>query len=248
LCCCYLIARPMLELKDVIVKRRALLFQVPNLQLVPGNFVALIGANGSGKSTLLKFLTGDLRLLGSAHWSSQDLAAMTSEDRAKLIAKVDNSFPGLDHMSTREYLSLGRFPYTGAFGFLSDQDIRVVEDCAQDFHLTHLLDQPTSHLSDGERQRASIARAMIQETPIILLDEPTSFLDYPGKRRVMEILRDVAQKMHKVVVMATHDLDLSLDYCTSWMVIESENHVLTHLVKTPTKESIVTLAFPRLEI
>ena len=238
----------MLELREVIVKRREVLFQVPKLQLVPGNFVALIGANGSGKSTLLKFLTGDLKLSGSAHWSNQDLVGMTSEDRAKLIAKVDNSFPGLDHMSTREYLSLGRFPYTGAFGFLSDSDLQVVETCAKDFHLTHLLDQPTSQLSDGERQRASIARAMIQETPIILLDEPTSFLDYPGKLRVMSMLKEVAQKKQKVVVMATHDLDLALDHCTSWMVIDPEARMLTHLTDAPSKESLIAQAFPQIEL
>lgn len=236
----------MLELTDVIVQRREKLFQIEQLILAPGDFVALIGANGSGKSTLLKYLTGELKLEGSARWLQTDIVDLKAADRSRLIAKVDNTFSGLDHMSTREYLSLGRFPYTGAFGFLSQEDDEIVARYALEFKLTHLLDQPSSQLSDGERQRAGIARAMIQETPIILLDEPTSFLDFPGKINVMKLLREVAISKQKVVLIATHDLDLALDYCTSWLIIRSQDRTLKQLSDRPSKESLIQIAFPQL--
>ena len=237
----------MLRLVDISVERRTHLFQVSELELKPGDFVALIGANGSGKSTFLKYLTGELSLKGQVSWNGELLTPENKPKRARIFAKVDNSFAGLDYMSTFEYLALGRIPYTGALGLLAESDRAIIAHYAAAFHLTEFLQLPTDQLSDGERQRAGIARALIQEAPVILLDEPTSFLDYPGKIDVMKRLQEVARTSNKVIVMATHDLDLATDFCSGWLVVSTKDRVLNHLSTISDKRTLIQLAFPELD-
>lgn len=218
------------------------LYEIPNLELEQGEFIALIGANGSGKSTLMdllvqgKFPNGKVTLEGK-NWN--DLKLM---ERAHAITLVDNHFLGFDYMKVREYLELGRHSYTSFTGRLSQEDRSIVQKYSDTLHLDSLLSQSTSTLSDGERQRVGIAKALIQETPIILLDEPTAFLDYPTKKEVMSLLGRIAKESNRLVIIASHDIDFCIEFCSRILIIEKQSKVLQSYAAL-THDELVAKAF-----
>ncbi|MDH4471231.1 MAG: ABC transporter ATP-binding protein [Fluviicola sp.] len=216
----------MLEMRQVNIGRTKTLYSIDEVTLHPGKLYALIGANGAGKSTLLDAIAlGDYRS-GEIRLNNSSIANLSLRERALSVALVESRFHGSEYLSTQEYLDLGRFPHTGFQGLLSDSDKAVVNRVVEQLQLEHLLKQSTSTLSDGERQRASIARALIQETVVILLDEPTSFLDYPNKRAIMQLLKTIAHEQQKMILLASHDLELCLDYCDESLVINPETKQL----------------------
>lgn len=216
----------MLKFEQCKIGHEQLLYEIPELELNRGEFVALIGANGSGKSTLMdaliqgKFPNGKVSVEGR-NWNELKLL-----DRARMITLVDNHFLGFDYLKVNEYLELGRHSYTNFTGRLSPEDRSVVQKYVETLHLNALLTQSTSTLSDGERQRVGIAKALIQETPIILLDEPTAFLDYPTKKEVMALLRRIAEESKRLVIIASHDIDFCLEYCSRILIIDKNEKVL----------------------
>lgn len=216
----------MLKFENCRIGHERILYEIPELELEQGEFTALIGANGSGKSTLMdalvqgKFLHGKVSVEGR-NWN--DLKLM---ERARQITLVDNHFLGFDYLKVNEYLELGRHSYTNFTGRLSAEDQNIVQKYIQKLHLESLLGQSTSTLSDGERQRVGIAKALIQETPIILLDEPTAFLDYPTKKEVMSLLGTIAKESNRLVIIASHDIDFCIEYCSRILIIEKETKVL----------------------
>jgi iron complex transport system ATP-binding protein len=218
------------------------LYEIPNLELEQGEFIALIGANGSGKSTLMdllvqgKFPNGKVTVEGK-NWN--DLKLM---ERAHAITLVDNHFLGFDYMKVNDYLELGRHSYTNFTGRLSVEDRLIVQKYIQILHLETLLNQSTSTLSDGERQRVGIAKALIQETPIILLDEPTAFLDYPTKKEVMSLLGRIAKENNRLVIIASHDIDFCIEFCSRILIIEKQSKVLQSY-RTITHDELVAKAF-----
>lgn len=234
----------MLKFQQCTVQQKRTLFSIPELILERGQFVALIGANGTGKSTFLSSFSGGKSIQGELTFDELDWWKIQPKERAKTVALVDNRFQGLEHLSTQEYLELGRFPYTNLIGRLTEKDKSLIAEIAEEMQLTTLLNQATSTLSDGERQRASIARALIQETPIILLDEPTSFLDYPTKRSIMNLVKKIVEEHGKLVIMATHDLELSVQFCSHWMVIQPDIKQLEMIEGSVTAEQLILKAFP----
>lgn len=216
----------MLKFENCRIGHERILYEIPELELEQGEFTALIGANGSGKSTLMdalvqgKFPHGKVSVEGR-NWN--DLKLM---ERARQITLVDNHFLGFDYLKVNEYLELGRHSYTNFTGRLSAEDQNIVQKYIQKLHLESLLGQSTSTLSDGERQRVGIAKALIQETPIILLDEPTAFLDYPTKKEVMSLLGTIAKESNRLVIIASHDIDFCIEYCSRILIIEKETKVL----------------------
>lgn len=232
----------MLKFENCRIGHERILYAIPELELQRGEFVALIGANGSGKSTLMdsliqgKFSTGKVSVEGR-NWN--DLKLM---ERAHQITLVDNHFLGFDYLKVSEYLELGRHSYTNFTGRLSAEDRSIVQKYILTLHLDSLLGQSTSTLSDGERQRVGIAKALIQETPIILLDEPTAFLDYPTKKEVMSLLGKIAKESNRLVIIASHDIDFCLEYCSRILIIEKESKVL-HSYETITHDELVAKAF-----
>lgn len=187
-----------------------------------GMLTCLLGRNGAGKSTLLQTITGRLRpLAGEVTYDDISIAALSPRQRARMASIVLTRQPSDVAITTQELVALGRHPYTNYFGTLSAQDRHYVADAMEKTHISHLARRPIAQLSDGERQRALIAKALAQQTPVIILDEPTAFLDYPGRIDTMTLLRDLAHGEGKTILLATHDWELALRHAdTLWLLAE----------------------------
>ncbi len=183
-----------------------------DMHIEAGEMIALIGVNGSGKSTLLRTLAG-LRpaLAGRVLIDGQPLATLTSMARARRIAVVLTGRPMVGLLDVRTLVSLGRQPWTGHMGKLSADDLRKVDEAMACTGTAVFAERGMDMLSDGERQKVMIARALAQGTPMLLLDEPTAFLDLVNRVQVMRLLRSIAHDLGRGVLLSTHDLRTALD-------------------------------------
>lgn len=188
--------------------------------LRPGMLTCLLGANGSGKSTLLRSLCGFQPVLGGKILiGDTDIAEVPPTRMASLMGVVLTERPDVPNMDVRALVGLGRSPYTGLWGRLGEEDRRMVERAIAMVGIGDLADRTLDTLSDGERQKALIAKALAQDTPVILLDEPTAFLDYPGKADLLLLLARIARSENKTVLLSTHDVELALQVAdTMWLV------------------------------
>lgn len=188
------------------------LVRAVNMQLRAGSLTALIGVNGCGKSTLLRTLAGLLPpIAGSVHAGTRNVHTMTAAERARHIALVLPGAPPAGQLDVRTLVSFGRHPWTGALGRLSSSDQRLIDGALERTGIAHLAHRPMTALSDGERQQVLIARALVQDTPVVLLDEPTAFLDLVNRVRIMQLLRTIAEGAGKALLLSTHDLRTALD-------------------------------------
>ncbi len=175
-----------------------------------GDIVALIGPNGAGKSTLLHSLAGQLKLMaGCVVLEGRDLCGVSRGELAKRMASVFTERTHAELMSCREVVAGGRYPHTGRFGILSDQDRRIVRESMEITGVLDIADRDYTQISDGQRQRVLLARALCQEPEIILLDEPVTYLDIRGKLEFMAALRRLAGERNMTVVMSLHELGLA---------------------------------------
>lgn len=186
---------PILLTRDLAVgydSRDPLLRQV-NLAMYPGELVSLLGANGRGKSTLLRTLTGEQKpVAGTVTIDGLDIRHIPARRRAHLVSIVNTDRTAGAGLTVEQLVSMGRYPYTGYFGRLTDDDRRIVADAIAMTGLTVGLTRKMETLSDGERQKALIARAIAQQTPVIVLDEPTAFLDAAARIEMMQTLATLA--------------------------------------------------------
>lgn len=182
-----------------------------NFELYSGELTSLLGANGAGKSTLIRSiarfinpLSGEIELMGRVV-DSYSRAAL-----ARLISVVltDRIFD--TNLSVRDVISLGRYPYTGFFGRLCAKDHQIVEHSASLTGVEGMLARDIASLSDGERQKVFIAKSLAQQTPLIILDEPTAFLDVKSRIEIMELLHNLAREEQKSILISTHDMDVAL--------------------------------------
>ncbi|MGM9694015.1 MAG: ABC transporter ATP-binding protein [Alloprevotella sp.] len=177
-----------------------------------GSLTALLGTNGAGKSTLLRTLAGlQPPLAGDILWQGSDLAALAPTERAKRLSIVLTVRPETGNLTVREVVALGRLPHRqGLWGSRNaEADAEAVERAMQLTATADWSERPVSRLSDGERQRVFIAKALAQETPLILLDEPTAFLDYPSRVELFVLLKRMANEMGKTVLLSSHDVELA---------------------------------------
>lgn len=176
----------------------------------PGQILCLIGPNGAGKSTLLKTL---LRLLpptaGAVYLEGQELRAYSERELARRSAAMLTGRPEPELMKSAEVVAAGRYPYTGRLGILSEEDRRVVQESMEKVGVSELADTDFTHLSDGQRQRVLLARALCQEPRLLILDEPTSFLDIRHKLDFLQLLRELVRERQLAVVMSMHELELA---------------------------------------
>ncbi len=225
-----------------------------DLSLSRGDMTLLLGANGRGKSTLLRTLSGaQPALAGEVSIAGKSLADTTAADMARLISLVYTDRTHAGHLTAAELVALGRQPYTGFFGRLSADDRRIVDESLDTVGMLQFSRRYVSTLSDGERQKIMLARALAQQTPVILLDEPTSFLDIASRIETMQMLHDLAADHGKAILLSTHDIAEALPLAThAWLLVEndSSNHDSTQAVSamiTGTVPGLVaTGAFDRL--
>jgi iron complex transport system ATP-binding protein len=179
--------------------------------IAAGQLTCLLGENGVGKSTLLRTLSGfQPPMEGDIEIKGRPLDSYTDQELARTIGIVLTERPDVQQMTVTELVSLGRSPYTGFWGRLDDEDVRVCREAIDMVGISALGDRLVSTLSDGERQKVMIAKALAQQTPIIFLDEPTAFLDYPSKVDMLLLLRRIGHEAGKTVFLSTHDLELAL--------------------------------------
>lgn len=178
--------------------------------LPTGSLTALVGRNGCGKSTLLRTIAAlHPPLEGEVRVGTENLAHLSPNERARRIALVLTDRVSAPALTAREVVEMGRTPYSSFLGHLHSIDREKVNQAIEDCQIEKLLQREVGTLSDGERQRVMIARALAQDTPIILLDEPTAFLDFPAKVETLTLLRDIAHRQGKSILLSTHDLELT---------------------------------------
>lgn len=176
-----------------------------------GDFIALTGANGTGKSTLIKTLGGFIpSIAGNILLDKEDLQQLSIKERAKKISMVLTERVETEELTVLELLETGRQPYTGWFGKLHEKDHAIVWQSLKELSIEKFANNKLKELSDGELQRVMIARAMAQDTPIIILDEPTSHLDIPNRILIMETLQKLAQEKGKIIITSTHEVELAV--------------------------------------
>ena len=189
-----------------------------------GELTCLLGENGAGKSTLLRTLSGFLPPLGGEIFLlGKPLSAYRERDLAKVVGVVLTEKTHLQNMTVAELVGMGRSPYTGFWGRLSALDRHKVDEALAMVGIAWLRDRMVQTLSDGERQKVMIAKALAQETPVIFLDEPTAFLDFPSKVELMQLLHRLSRTTGKTIFLSTHDLDMALQIAdTIWLMDQSK--------------------------
>lgn len=176
-----------------------------------GELTCLIGPNGVGKSTLLRTLSAFQQpLSGSITVNGRELSTFSDRRLSRTVGVVLTEKPDVRNMTVRELVGMGRAPYTGFWGALSREDETIVDDSIHMVGIDTLRERLVDTLSDGERQKVMVAKSLAQQTPVIFLDEPTAFLDFPSKVELMQLLRRLAHERQKTVFMSTHDLELAL--------------------------------------
>ncbi|MCQ2345209.1 MAG: ABC transporter ATP-binding protein [Paludibacteraceae bacterium] len=185
-----------------------------------GMLIGLIGQNGCGKSTLLRTLSGLQPALGGEIAIRQkSLDSLDENERARTMALVLTEKLSLEATTVTEVVAMGRYPYTSVLGKLTGNDRLIVRQALEKVGLADLASRPYNSLSDGEKQRVLIAKALAQQTPLILLDEPTAHLDLPSRIQTMLLLRELAHDEHKCVIISTHELELALKTAdTLWLM------------------------------
>ena len=193
-----------------------------------GELTALVGRNGTGKSTLLRAIAqlGEIHC-GDILLNGKSTADITSAELATLVAFVTTDKVRIANLRCRDVVALGRAPYTNWIGRLQEQDEQQVMHALAAVGMSDYATKSMDCMSDGECQRIMIARALAQATPIILLDEPTAFLDMPNRYELCSLLRRLAHKEHKCILFSTHELDIALELCDSVALISPPSfHIL----------------------
>ena len=197
-----------------------------NTQLYSGELVSLVGLNGAGKSTLLRTISAfQPQLSGEIEYCGREGVVNDASQLSRHLAIVLTGREPIYNLSVREVVAMGRMPYTGFFGLNSSRDKRVVDEAMEMLGISALAPRMIETLSDGERQKVMIAKAVAQETPIILLDEPTAFLDFASRVALMQSLRTLAHERGKAILLSTHDLELALRLSDRlWLMDKNQLH------------------------
>lgn len=194
-----------------------------NASIAQGELTCLLGANGVGKSTLLKTLSGFLnKLEGEIFIMGKELSSYTPKDLSKTLGVVLTDKCDIRNMSAREIIGMGRSPYTSFWGTLDKEDYKIVDEAIEMIGIGHLSRRMVHTLSDGERQKVMIAKSLAQQTPVIFLDEPTAFLDFPSKVEIMQLLHKLTREAGKTVFLSTHDMELALQIADKIWIMDKK--------------------------
>lgn len=208
-------------------KKRHVVHDSLQLQLYAGDLTSLLGLNGAGKSTLLRTLCGfQPALEGEIRIKDRLLSDYSQEELSHIIGVVLTEKTNTGGITAEELVALGRHPYTGFFGRLKAEDKQIVTDSLKAVGMTHKSANYVSELSDGERQKIMIAKVLAQQCPIIILDEPTAFLDVTSRIETMSLLHHLATEQGKAILLSTHDLDLAIQMSDCLWLQEKKRPVL----------------------
>ena len=236
-----------LQINELEIGYKKALTDRINLSATNGDFICIVGRNGTGKSTLLNSITGLTSPLGGEILlNDTNIFKLNPENRAKEISYVPSKQEFLSNLKVIDIVSMGRSPYTNIFDKKSKQDVEIIKSALADFELEKIANKNLYEISDGERQRSMICRAFVQETPIILLDEPTAFLDYYTKHKLLKSLNDLARDRNKCIIFSTHDLEIAFNYVNNiWLFNETkvEQHSLESLKKSNLLEEVLYFKF-----
>lgn len=215
-----------------------------SLSLHSGELVALLGSNGAGKSTLLRTISGVQQPIdGCVCINGKPLSDYPQHARSRLISIVytDRTLAGA--LTVTELVALGRQPHTGFFGRLDSTDRQSVADALNAVGIAHKADCYVATLSDGERQKAMIARALAQETPIIILDEPTTFLDAISRIETMTLLDNLARDHNKAIVLSSHDIHSALSYASRLWLLHHDGNIIEGNTETLIRDGSINRTF-----
>lgn len=233
----------MIELHNITLGYgRRTLIEGAEARFERGSMIALLGRNGTGKSTLLRAMAMLQEVMqGEITIEGKPLAELSQSELARLVSFVTTERIDVEALTAYDLVAIGRSPYTGWMGRLTDKDREAINRAMEIAGVLHVAERRVSTMSDGECQRVMIARALAQDTPIILLDEPTAFLDLPNRYELCTLLGRLAHDENKCVIFSTHELDIALSLADSIALVDSPN-----LVHLPTKDMIVSGNIERL--
>ncbi|HNV49323.1 MAG: ABC transporter ATP-binding protein [Bacteroidales bacterium] len=208
--------------------KSGVLHQDINLELNLGEFVCMIGPNGAGKSTLIRTISGLQKpLKGNILLDNRNIYQTPPAFLARLISVALTAMVEISNASVYDMVAYGRSPYTNFFGKLSKHDHVIIEKSLESAGIAHLASRKFDTLSDGERQKVLIAKSLAQETPFIFLDEPTAFLDFPGKVEIMQLLREAAWIHGKSILLITHDINLAIQFADRLWLMARHKPIIT---------------------
>jgi iron complex transport system ATP-binding protein len=216
-----------------------------NIELHKGELIGLVGANGIGKSTLLRTLTNVQNpLSGDVYINTKNISDFQPEDLAKALSLVLTEQVASKNLSVIELVALGRQPYTNWVGNLTQQDIKIIKKALNQTNLEPLKHKKCFELSDGQLQKVMIARALAQDTDLIILDEPTTHLDMYHKAYILKLLQKLAKNTNKTILFSSHEIDLAIQLCDKMIVMTTTSVISDSPCNLITKGTFNTL-FPK---
>ena len=214
-----------------------------------GELICVVGLNGTGKSTLIRTLLGlQKKSKGKVLYGDNSIEEISIRDLSNLVSvvltdKIDDAF-----LKVFDLVSTARYSYENINGKLSENDLEIIDNAFKLMKVEHLKFRIFSHLSDGEKQRVLIARAIAQDTPLIVLDEPVAFIDSPGKIGIMELLKELTSKKDKAILMTTHDIESALRYADLFWVLGDKGQFETAITKEIISKGLINKYFNSSEV
>jgi iron complex transport system ATP-binding protein len=216
-----------------------------NIELNKGKLIGLVGANGIGKSTLLRTLTNVQNPLdGLVFINSKNISDFQPEDLAKALSLVLTEQIASKNLSVFELVALGRQPYTNWVGNLSEEDISIINKALQQTTIEDLKHKKCFELSDGQLQKVMIARALAQDTDLIILDEPTTHLDMYHKAYILKLLQKLVKETNKTILFSSHEIDLAIQLCDK-MIVMTQDNVVSDSPCNLISEGVFKTLFPK---
>ncbi len=239
--------RVILEVKNLTIgygKGGSAIKVVENISfaLNSGEFILMLGCNGAGKSTLLRTLSAvQPPLAGEIKVCGESLMEITPRELSQRVSAVFTDKTMAGGLLVEEVVALGRYPYTGFFGTMTDEDRSVVQSALSLVGMQEKSKRYLSQLSDGERQKIMIAKALAQQTPLIILDEPTAFLDLPSRIEILYLLKQLAEEECKTIILSTHDVEQSLSVADKLLLFIDDKVKLASTTEAIESEDVARL-------
>lgn len=209
-----------LRIQKLIIGYKQSLLPEINFEAKTNDFIAVLGRNGIGKSTFLHTIVGlQKKITGEIFFNEQNVNKISLSEKSKIISYVPSQMHFLLNFSVYDLLAMGRSPYTNIFNKITNKDKEIIEEEVIKFNINQIINKSLSEISDGEKQRAMIARCLVQQTAVIIMDEPTSFLDYYNKQKLFSDLSLCSKEKNKIIILSTHDIELAIKYCDKiWLL------------------------------